>query len=72
MTGKVNTRKLAFWESLIDVDGEPTRYLEFGDKFTITANAIVYGGLFGDKEYYKVNHPTFGIGYVLVSGIEVT
>ena len=71
MIGTVNSRKVAFWESLIDVNAEPTTYLKEGDKVKITANVTVYGGLFGDKEYYKVNHPAYGIGYVITSGLDV-
>jgi hypothetical protein len=69
---KVTTKKLAFWETLIDVAGEPTRYLQEGEKVTILGNATTFGGLFGDKEYYKVEHPTYGVGYMRTEGLEVS
>lgn len=69
-TAKVATRKLAFWESLIDVSDEPTRYLNSGDTVTIVGEATVYGGKFGDKEYYKVQHNLYGVGYMRKEGLE--
>lgn len=69
---KVTARKLAFWESLIDVEGEPKRYLEKGEQLYIVGNATTsYAGLFGDKEYFKVQHHVYGLGYVRKEGLEV-
>lgn len=68
---KVATKKLAFWETLIDFCGEePTRYLKEGETVFLIGTAVVYGGLFGDKEYYKVDHPTYGVGYMRTEGLE--
>lgn len=68
---KVATKKLAFWESLIDLTVEPTRYLKEGETVFIVGTATTYGGIFGDKEYYKVDHPTYGVGYMRTEGLEV-
>lgn len=68
---KVNVPKLAFWESLIDVCGEPTKYLKENDTVTIAGEAKTsYAGIFGDKEYYKVQHHVYGLGYVRKEGLE--
>ena len=67
----VKVPKLAFWESLIDLKAEPTRYLERGDKVAIQGTAITFGGVFADKEYYKINHPIYGMGYVRTEGLAV-
>jgi hypothetical protein len=67
---KVATKKLAFWESLIDLEAEPTRYLEKNEKVTILGSASVYGGIFADKEYYKVSHHIYGTGYMRKEGLE--
>lgn len=68
---KVATNKLAFWESLIDLTVEPTRYLKEGEIVSIVGTATTYGGIFGDKEYYKVDHPMYGVGYMRTEGLEV-
>lgn len=67
---KVEAKKLAFWESLIDLEAEPTRYLEKNEKVTILGSASVYGGIFADKEYYKVSHHIYGMGYMRKEGLE--
>lgn len=69
---KVNVRNLAFWETLIDADAdiEPAKYLKFGEQIVILGSAITFGGLFGDKEYFKVNHPYYGVGYVRTEGLK--
>lgn len=67
---KVAAKKLAFWESLIDLEAEPTRYLEKNEKVTILGSASVYGGIFADKEYYKVSHNIYGMGYMRKEGLE--
>lgn len=67
---KVLTRNLAFWENLVDtIEDEPTRYLKQGDTVSVYTERTVYGGRFGDREYYKVYHPTYGSGYVLREGV---
>lgn len=66
---KVSTKQLAFWETLIDVQDEPARYLKYGECVTIIGNVITFGGLFGDKEYYKVDHPLYGLGYMRKEGL---
>jgi hypothetical protein len=70
---KVNVRNLAFWETLIDADAdiEPAKYLKFGEQIVILGSAITFGGLFGDKEYFKVNHPYYGVGYVRTEGLKI-
>lgn len=68
---KVITKKLAFWEPLIDLAVEPTRYLKEGEVVSIVGTATTYGGIFGDKEYYKVDHPAYGVGYMRTEGLEV-
>ena len=70
---KVSTGKLAFWENLFDVEEEdaPKRYLDRGEQVTVIGTATVYGGRFGDKEYFKVNHHIYGLGYMRKEGLEV-
>lgn len=68
---KVATKKLAFWETLIDVTDEPAKYLKEGESVVILGNATTFGGVFGDKEYYKVEHPAYGVGYMRTEGLEV-
>lgn len=69
---KVNVPKLAFWESLIDVEAEPKLYLKRGEEIYVVGTAQTsYGGIFGDKEYYKVQHHIHGLGYVRTEGLEV-
>lgn len=65
---KVASRNLAFFETLCDI--EPKRYLTEGEKVELIAMTTIYGGLHGDKEYLKVNSPTYGIGYMLSEGLE--
>lgn len=65
---KIKSKNLAFWESLIECDGEPTRYLKQGEEVQIVGSKTFYGGLHGDKEYYKVHHPFYGMGYMLKDG----
>lgn len=62
------SKQLAFWESLFDT--EPKAYLNSGDKVQLVTDQIYYGGDHGDKEYYKVNHNTFGVGYMLKEAFE--
>lgn len=66
----VNSRRLAFWETLIDVQDEPARYLKYGETVVILGNVTTFGGLFGDKEYYKVEHPLYGLGYMRKEGLK--
>lgn len=66
---KVATANLAFWESLIDVCDTPKHYLKRNEVVYVTGNTIVYGGVQGDKEYYKVQHPIYGLGYVRREGL---
>lgn len=65
---KVAAHKLAFWETLCDI--EPSHYLDFGDRVSVISTTSVYGGVQGDKEYYKINHPIYGVGYMLKEGLE--
>ena len=65
---KVASKELSFWESLFECGEEPTRYLKRGEEVQIVGTKTVYGGIHGDKEYYKVKHPVFGIGYMLKEG----
>ena len=68
---KVNVSKLAFWESLIDVESEPKLYLKRGEELSIVGTPqTFYGGIFGDKEYYKVQHHVYGLGYVRKEGLD--
>jgi hypothetical protein len=67
---KLNTRELAFWESLYDCGEEPKRYLKRGDEIEVLASATLYGGPHGDKEYYKVKHHVYGLGYMLKEGVD--
>lgn len=67
---KVTANKLAFWETLIDLEGEPAKYLKNGEKVTIIGNVASYGGLFSDKEYCKIEHSLYGNGYVRKEGLE--
>ena len=67
---KVSTKQLAFWETAIDLEGEPAKYLKRGEVVMILGNATTYGGLFADKEYYKIQHPYYGNGYVRKEGLE--
>lgn len=67
---RVAANKLAFWESLIDICDEPIRYLKYGDSVTVIGEPV-YGGRFGDKRYFKVNHHVYGMGYMLEEGLEV-
>lgn len=69
---KVVTKKLAFWESLCQMLDEPTRYLNENETVFIIGTAIAYDPKFGDKEYYKVDHPTYGVGYMRTEGLEVS
>lgn len=66
----ITARGLAFWETLIDVEGEPRYRLKAGEKVKILGSSSVYGGLFGDKEYYRIEHPLYGIGYIRTEGVE--
>lgn len=68
---KVVTKKLAFWESLVDLEAEPARYLPENDTVTIISNVNVFGGIHGDKEYCKVAHHLYGMGYMRKEGLEV-
>lgn len=65
---KVATRNLAFFETLCDT--EPKRYLNKGEKVELIGTTKIYGGLYGDKEYFKVNSPSYGVGYMLSEGLE--
>lgn len=67
-TLKVAARNLAFWESLCDID--PVRYLKRNDTVSVINESTVYGGEQGDREYYKVKHPLYGVGYMLKEGLE--
>ena len=66
---KVNVKNLAFWETLIDAESEAAKYLKFGEQVTVLGSAVTFGGLFGDKEYFKVDHPLYGVGYVRTEGL---
>ena len=66
----VASKELAFWESLFECDAEPTRYLKRGEQVEIVGTTTVYGGLHGDKEYYKVKHHIYGLGYMLKEGVD--
>lgn len=68
---KVVSNKLAFWETAIDLEGEPAKYLKRGETVMILGSAVTYGGLFADREYYKVQHTYYGNGYVRKEGLEV-
>ena len=65
---KVKSRNLAFFETLCDI--EPQRYLKYGEKVELISTTTVYGGLHGDKEYFKVSSPEYGVGYMLSKGLE--
>ena len=68
----VLSHNLAFWENLIDtVEDEPKRYLKRGEKVVIINPTPVYGGRYGDREYYRVNHPVHGAGYILTKGVDL-
>lgn len=67
---KVSTKNLAFWESLVDCGDEPTRYLKYGEVVTILGTVTAFGGIQGDKEYCKVEHPVYGLGYMRKEGLE--
>ena len=56
---KVNTNKLAFWESLIDVGDKPSRYLKYGEKVIISDPTPIYANKMGDKAYCKVQYSFF-------------
>lgn len=66
---KVKSRNLAFFETLCDI--EPQRYLKAGEKVELISTTTVYGGIHGDKEYFKVSSPDYGVGYMLSDGLEV-
>lgn len=66
----IKARQLAFWETLMDV--EPIRYLNRGDCVEIVGSVTMYGGTFADKEYYKVRHQFYGVGYMLKAGLDDT
>ena len=70
-TARVAAKKLAFWESLIDICDEPARYLKEGETVTVLGDSVIYGGRFGDREYFKVNHHVYGMGYMLKEGLEL-
>ena len=65
-----HSKQLAFWETLIDIDDGPAKYLNAGDEVTIIEDHVYYGGLHGDKEYAKVQHSVEGTGYMLAEGLE--
>lgn len=67
-TMKIVAKELAFWETLFDI--EPACYLKRNDTVQIIGSFSVYGGIHGDKEYYKVRHQSRGIGYMLKEGLE--
>lgn len=67
-TLQVAARNLGFWESLCDI--EPIRYLKHFETVILIAQTSVYGGIHGDKEYLKVKHPLYGVGYMLKEGLE--
>lgn len=69
---KVITKRLAFWETLIDCgcDAEPLRYLNYGETVLVLGNSMIFGGVMGDKEYCKVEHPIYGVGYMRKEGLE--
>lgn len=64
----IKQKNLAFWESLCDE--EPKRYLNAGEQIEVTGSATLFGGIHGDKEYYKVKHHVYGLGYMLKKGFE--
>lgn len=64
---KDQTKQLAFWETLIDY--YPKAYMNPGEKVELVTDRVYYGGGYGDKEYYKVQHGTYGVGYMLKSGL---
>lgn len=68
---RVAAKKLAFWESLIDICDEPVRYLKEGETVTVLGDSVIYGGRFGDREYFKVSHHVYGMGYMLKEGLEI-
>lgn len=65
------SKQLAFWETLIDIDADntPAQYLDTGDKVTIIADNVFYAGPHTDKEYCKVRHSMYGLGYMLKEGL---
>lgn len=71
LNAKVTASRLAFWESLIDLGDKPARYLNRGENVTITDDTPIYGNLFGDKAYVKVQHHVYGMGYMRQDGLEV-
>ena len=71
LKAKVVTGKLAFWESLIDIGDKPTRYINQGEVITIADDTEIYPTLFADKAYVKVEHHTYGMGYMRKDGLEV-
>lgn len=65
---QVKSRNLAFFETLCDI--EPQRYLKHGERVELVSITTIYGGLHGDKEYFKVSSPDYGVGYMLSEGLE--
>lgn len=66
-----NSKNLGFFSSLEDViTGEPKYYLKSRERVErIAVDTPIYGGLYGDKEYFKVTSPKYGIGYMLSEGL---
>ena len=67
IVSKDQLKQLAFWETLIDYS--PIAYLNPGEKVELISDRVYYGGIHGDKEYYKVNHSLHGVGYMLKAGL---
>lgn len=64
------TKQLAFWESIIDIDEGPAKYIPSGEKIMVLDDSVSYGGIHGDREYCKVMHPIHGMGYMLKEGLK--
>ena len=66
-----NSKNLGFFASLDDVViGEPKYYLKPREQVErIVTDNPIYGGLYGDKEYFKVTSSKYGIGYMLAEGL---
>lgn len=66
-----NSKKLAFFRDIKDCETPSKTYFKVGTVVEVLDTfSPIYGGIYGDKEYFKVSHPDYGTGYMLKEGLE--
>lgn len=66
-----NSKTLGFFSKLEDtICGEPKYFLKTKERVERIEISQIFGGIYRDKEYFKVTSPKYGIGYMLSDGLE--